>query len=240
MPGRIVTEIERRYSRHGDEVLARLRGVAGARGRIDPDDVDRVAAELRLPRAHVYGAASFYADLAFDAARAPHVQVCAGTACFAASGGARLGRSRSGSAPPLAASRDDGEVSLQPVYCLGYCYGGPAALDGERPAPGRTSPTSSAAQRRPATPRSRPGRWSTTRRAGRCRGRRPGGVGGLAAGGADSRPRPREPRGRGVRPARPRRRRLPGLASGARPRGARGRAALPVCNGDEGDPGLVR
>jgi bidirectional [NiFe] hydrogenase diaphorase subunit len=30
----------------------------------------------------------------------------------------------------------DGSVSLQPVYCLGYCYGGPAALDGETPCAG--------------------------------------------------------------------------------------------------------
>jgi bidirectional [NiFe] hydrogenase diaphorase subunit len=30
----------------------------------------------------------------------------------------------------------DGSVSLQPVYCLGYCYGGPAALDGEIPCAG--------------------------------------------------------------------------------------------------------
>ena len=37
---------------------------------------------------------------------------------------------------PLGGVSADGGCSLQPVYCLGYCYGGPAALDGEEPCAG--------------------------------------------------------------------------------------------------------
>jgi NADH:ubiquinone oxidoreductase subunit F (NADH-binding)/NADH:ubiquinone oxidoreductase subunit E len=136
LPGRIVTELERRYGRRGDEVLARLREAKVTRGRIEPADVDRIATELGLPRAHVNGAASYYADLGFGARGRRHVQVCAGTACFAASGGRHIEAvARELGAEPGGVS-DDGEVSLQPVYCLGYCYGGPAALDEETPCAG--------------------------------------------------------------------------------------------------------
>ena len=95
-----------------------------------------MAAELGLPRAHVNGAASFYADLAGTERGRRHVQVCAGTACFAASAGAHLRDVSEALGAPGGAMSGDGEVSLQPVYCLGYCYGGPAALDGERPCAG--------------------------------------------------------------------------------------------------------
>jgi NADH:ubiquinone oxidoreductase subunit F (NADH-binding)/NADH:ubiquinone oxidoreductase subunit E len=130
-PREPVVEYERRYGRRGDLVLERLRRVRDDRGQITGSDVDRVAEELRLPRAHVYGAATFFEELGTRPRGRRRVQVCAGTACFAASGGRHLpaderelGLSRGDSAP-------DGSASLQPVYCLGYCYAGPAALDNE-------------------------------------------------------------------------------------------------------------
>jgi NADH:ubiquinone oxidoreductase subunit F (NADH-binding) len=59
--------------------------------------------------------------------------VCAGTACFAASRGTHVGAVADElNARPNGVS-SDGRDSLQPVYCLGYCYGGPAALADERP-----------------------------------------------------------------------------------------------------------
>ena len=125
--------MERRYGRRGSEVLERLRVAKRDRGRIAPDDVEAIAAELRLPRAHVNAAASFYADLGFRPRGRRHVQACDGTACFAASRGAHIRRlSDALGAEPNGVSKD-GSDSLQPVYCLGYCYGGPAALAEEEP-----------------------------------------------------------------------------------------------------------
>jgi NADH-quinone oxidoreductase subunit F len=136
MPGRIVTELERRYEKAGSEVLTRLGDSRRERGRLDAESVEEVAARVGLPRAHVNGAASFYADLGFAPRGERHVRVCAGTACFAASGGEHISVvGRELGVEPGSAS-DDGSVSLEPVYCLGYCYGGPAALDGERPCAG--------------------------------------------------------------------------------------------------------
>lgn len=120
-----VVEMEGRYGRAGADVLERLRRAKAERGRIAPEDVDRIAAELALPRAHVHGAASFYADLGFEPLGERHVRVCDGTACFAATGGAHVG-----------AVERDVEGSVQRVSCLGYCYAGPAALDGEEPCAG--------------------------------------------------------------------------------------------------------
>ncbi len=136
MPGRTVSEVERRYGLRGALVLARLRAVKAERGRIEPEDVKRVARELGLARAHVNGAASFYSDLGFEPRGRRHVRICAGTACFAASAGTHLAHVSRVLGAPLGGLSEDGEVSLQPVHCLGYCYGGPAALDGDRPCAG--------------------------------------------------------------------------------------------------------
>lgn len=99
----------------GTEVLDRLRTRQAHSGRLGTEDVEAVAAELRLPRAHVHGAASFFADLGY--AEPPQARVCAGAACFAATAGAF----------------DAPAAGAQPVQCLGYCYAAPARLDGEVP-----------------------------------------------------------------------------------------------------------
>ena len=110
---RAVVELQRRYGRDGTQVLERLRRARADNDAIAAEDVDRVAAELGLPRAHVNGAASFYADLGFEPGRA--VRVCAGASCFAATQGGHLA----------------GLPDAEPVYCLGYCYASPSALVGE-------------------------------------------------------------------------------------------------------------
>jgi NADH:ubiquinone oxidoreductase subunit F (NADH-binding)/NADH:ubiquinone oxidoreductase subunit E len=114
-------ELERRYHRGATEVLERLRRAKAERGRIAPEDVDRIAAELGLPRAHVNGAASFYSDLGFSERAGRVVRVCAGASCFGATHGGHVQAAR--------AAVEDG--SVERVYCLGYCYASPSALDGE-------------------------------------------------------------------------------------------------------------
>jgi NADH:ubiquinone oxidoreductase subunit F (NADH-binding)/NADH:ubiquinone oxidoreductase subunit E len=120
-------ELERRYHRGATEVLDRLRRAKAERGRIAPEDVDRLAAELGLPRAHVNGAASFYSDLGVGRRRGRAVRVCDGAACFAATRGTHLQAVRD------AAEGGEDAGSVERVYCLGYCYASPAALDGETP-----------------------------------------------------------------------------------------------------------
>jgi NADH:ubiquinone oxidoreductase subunit F (NADH-binding)/NADH:ubiquinone oxidoreductase subunit E len=118
-----MVELERRLGRRATEVIERLRQVKQARGRIESADVDRVAAELRLPRAHVYGTASFYADFTSEVLTGRRVRLCDGASCFAATGG----RHAAGVRERLAGAAD-----VETVYCIGYCYASPSALDGER------------------------------------------------------------------------------------------------------------
>ncbi|MGW1952917.1 NAD(P)H-dependent oxidoreductase subunit E [Streptomyces sp. NPDC001920] len=110
-----------------------------------------VAARVGLPAAAALGPAGYYADLA-----APHgdrhVRVCAATACFAATGGEHLPEVERELGVAAHAASPRGDMSLQAVRCLGYCYAGPAALDGDTPCTGASLPAQLAGREPPRAP----------------------------------------------------------------------------------------
>src|SRR6266536_575181 len=102
----------------------------------DKTPATQIAKDNGLPAAAGSGPATFFAD--FTAAHGQrHIRVCGAAACTAASGGAHVGEVAAALGVPVNTCRDDGEVSLQEVRCLGYCYAGPAALDGDTACVGR-------------------------------------------------------------------------------------------------------
>lgn len=96
-----------------------------------------VAGRFGLPAAAGLGPSTFYADLAAPHGRR-HVRVCTAAACFSAGAGRHI-REVEGVLGVEADHVDaDAGVSLQGVRCLGYCYAGPACLDGDTPCTGPT------------------------------------------------------------------------------------------------------
>jgi formate dehydrogenase subunit gamma len=89
-----------------------------------PKEVIRQLAEtLNLSRAEVHGVVEYYHDLRTTAPGKHIVKVCAAEACQAA-GGRKLAAHASATA--------SGDVTLEPVYCLGNCACAPAVmLDGK-------------------------------------------------------------------------------------------------------------
>ncbi|WP_406264122.1 NAD(P)H-dependent oxidoreductase subunit E [Streptomyces sp. NBC_00191] len=96
-----------------------------------------VAADVGLPAAAVLGPASYYADFAAPHG-SRHIRVCAATACFAAQAGLNLTAVERELGVTAGTASSDGVTSVQTVRCLGYCYAGPAALDGDVPCTGPT------------------------------------------------------------------------------------------------------
>jgi formate dehydrogenase subunit gamma len=99
---------------------------------ISPAAVQVIAQALNLSRAEVHGVVSFYHDF-HSAPRGSHLlQLCRGEACqsmgsehLAANVLSKLGVEWHG-------TTGDGEVTVEPAYCLGLCATSPSAmLDGE-------------------------------------------------------------------------------------------------------------
>lgn len=111
-------------------LLPILHAVQDAFGYVPQEALPRIAETLNLSRAEVHGVMSFYHDFRTEPAGRHVVKLCRAEACqaqgadaLAAHVQARLGTDFHGTAKG---------VTLEPVFCLGLCACGPAALvDGE-------------------------------------------------------------------------------------------------------------
>ena len=122
--------------RHGagrDQLLPLLHAVQEEIGHVDDALVPAIAAGLNLTRADVHGVITFYHDFRRTPAGRHVVKLCRAESCQArgsvgieAAAVARLGVA-------MGETRRDGQVSLEPVYCLGLCAVGPNALVDGRP-----------------------------------------------------------------------------------------------------------
>ncbi len=123
-----------RRGRPGVTLIAALEeAAAGAPEQAAP----AVAERFGLPAAAALGPATYYADLSRPHGRR-HVRVCEAAACFAARRGRHLAdvEAALGVAADRTPDTETG-ISLQTVRCLGFCYTGPACLDGDTPCTGR-------------------------------------------------------------------------------------------------------
>ena len=113
-------------------LLPILHHVQDALGFVPPALVPEIAAALNLSRAEVHGVVTYYHHFRGAPPGRHVVQVCQAEACRA-NGAERLmahAAARLACAPH--ATRADGAVTLEPVYCLGLCASGPAAMvDGQ-------------------------------------------------------------------------------------------------------------
>ncbi|MFF8843367.1 NAD(P)H-dependent oxidoreductase subunit E [Streptomyces sp. NPDC015127] len=126
-----------RRGRPGDGLIEALARARTATAESPEAWAPALAADMGLPAAATLGPASYYADLAAPHGRR-HVRVCTATACFAAQAGRHLTEAEHELDITAAKVSPDGQTSVQAVRCLGYCYAGPAALDGDTPCTGPT------------------------------------------------------------------------------------------------------
>jgi formate dehydrogenase subunit gamma len=113
-------------------LLPILHAVQHEWGHVPEPAIPVIAEALNLGRADVHGVVSFYHDFRGSPAGKTVVKVCAAEACQAV--GARdlataalkaFGLQTYGTTP-------DGKVTVEPIYCLGLCACGPAAMVGDR------------------------------------------------------------------------------------------------------------
>lgn len=130
-PALVEVILARRRTLEG-ALLPILQDVQAAFGCIPAQAVPQIAEALNLSRAEVHGVVSFYHDFR-DAPPGRHlVRLCRGEACQAMGGDAAARALLSGLGLGWGETSADGEVTVEPVYCLGLCAVAPAALvDGE-------------------------------------------------------------------------------------------------------------
>jgi formate dehydrogenase subunit gamma len=113
-------------------LLPILHAVQARFGHLPAPALPLIAAALGLSRAEVHGVASFYHDFRTAPAGRHVLRICRAEACQAVGGVALAEAVQRALGIGWGETTGDGRVTLEPVFCLGLCACGPAAmLDGE-------------------------------------------------------------------------------------------------------------
>jgi formate dehydrogenase subunit gamma len=130
-------------SRSVDDALARLEGLPGGLlpilhaiqdeiGHVPDDAVPVIAKALNLSRAEVHGVVSFYHHFRSERPGRHVLQMCRAEACQSMGAEKLAAQARERLGIDFHETTPDGNLTLEPVYCLGNCACSPAVmLDGE-------------------------------------------------------------------------------------------------------------
>jgi len=110
-----------------------LHALQNSFGYIQEDAIRLIAAALNLSRAEVYGVVSFYHEFRRTAPGRRVLRLCRAEACQSVGGDAVAEAARRTLGIDWHETTADGAITLEPVFCLGLCATGPAALLDETP-----------------------------------------------------------------------------------------------------------
>jgi NADH:ubiquinone oxidoreductase subunit F (NADH-binding)/NADH:ubiquinone oxidoreductase subunit E len=108
-----------------ETVLQRLKHVMHEQRVITADDVAAVAKASGQPEAAVWGVATYYGDLGTERRGQTRVKVCKGTSCHATCADASVGWFEEALGLKCGETSANGAISLEAVYCLGFCNASP-------------------------------------------------------------------------------------------------------------------
>lgn len=122
-----------------EEILLAHKGMEGALlpilhaiqaefGHVPQGALPIIARDLNLSRAEVHGVMSFYHDFREVPAGQHVLKLCRAEACKAMGADALATHARGKLGIDWHETTRDGKVTLEPVFCLGLCACGPAAL----------------------------------------------------------------------------------------------------------------
>ena len=123
-----VREIVAAHAHLEGPLLPILHALQAEYGFIPRDTIPIVAEALNLTRAEVYGVVSFYHDFRDKPAGRRVVKLCRAEACQAMGGAALAEAVLKHFGIAWKETSADGAVTIDPVYCLGFCSVAPAAL----------------------------------------------------------------------------------------------------------------
>lgn len=112
-------------------LLPVLHEIQHALGYVPAEAVPLVADGLNLSRAEVHGVISFYKHFRQQPAGKHVVQLCRAEACQSVGAEALANHVKARLGCDFNETTEDGEFTLEPVYCLGQCACGPSMMVGD-------------------------------------------------------------------------------------------------------------
>jgi formate dehydrogenase subunit gamma len=95
---------------------------------ISEEAIRHIADEVNLSRAEVHGVVSFYHDHRTEPPGKRVVRICQAESCQAMGSAALTEHAEKSLGLQMHSTSDDGELTLEPIYCLGNCACSPAIM----------------------------------------------------------------------------------------------------------------
>lgn len=127
-----VTNITQQFSGEPGALLPMLHAIQSAYGYIPEASVAQIARVLNLSRAEVHGVISFYHDFRTEQAGRHIVQICRAEACQSMGSRQLEAHAKESLGIEFGQTTADGEITLEPVYCLGNCACSPSMRIGDQ------------------------------------------------------------------------------------------------------------
>jgi formate dehydrogenase subunit gamma len=113
-------------------MLPILHAVQHAFGHVPAEALPIIAKDQGISKAEAHGVMSFYHDFREKPAGRTVLKLCRAEACQAVGGDALAEAVKAKLGLDWHQTAADGSVTLEPVFCLGLCACGPAAMVGDR------------------------------------------------------------------------------------------------------------
>ncbi|WP_417531115.1 formate dehydrogenase subunit gamma [Marinobacter lipolyticus] len=127
-----MTQLIEQHQHLPGALLPLLHAVQLTFGYIPHTTVPAIAEALALSRAEVHGVISFYHGFRSQSCGRHLLQVCCAEACQARGSRQLVEHTRQKLGVDFHQTTADGEITLEPVYCLGNCATGPSVRIGDR------------------------------------------------------------------------------------------------------------
>jgi formate dehydrogenase subunit gamma len=109
-------------------LLPILHAIQAAFGHVPDTAIPQIAKALQMTKAEVHGVVSFYHDFRSAPAGKHVLKLCRAEACQTMGADAVADRIKTALGIDWHETTADGRVTLEPVFCLGLCACGPAAM----------------------------------------------------------------------------------------------------------------
>ncbi|AFY77959.1 MAG: bidirectional hydrogenase complex protein HoxE [Hydrococcus sp. C42_A2020_068] len=118
----------KRHHYRQDSLIEVLHKAQESFGYLEPEVLEYVARQLKLPLSRVYGVATFYHLFSLKPSGAHSCVVCLGTACYVKGSGKIVAALEKELGISIGETTPDGEVSLMAARCIGACGIAPAVV----------------------------------------------------------------------------------------------------------------
>ena len=107
-------------------LLPILHGIQNQLGYVPPESIELIAKALNQSTAEIYGVISFYHQFRTTPRGAHQIEICRAESCQSMGGRDLEAHAKASLGIDYHQTTTDGEITLEPVYCLGNCACSPS------------------------------------------------------------------------------------------------------------------